>query len=182
MKQFWTKDEMDKLAEMAAQGKTNAQIAAALCRSVGSVAHKRARLFRDAEKYMTEGTVSRLFEGTAGAPEDFEEPDGEGTTEFERELKYVQELLDTATNAISHNAEILEHNMAALMERINDLSKDNTLLRDKAEAAEKQLEDQSAVICALRHDVNTLEDYLAHGPIWRLFHSYESFYRKEHEK
>ena len=34
MKQFWTKDEMDKLAEMAAQGKTNTQIAAALCRSV----------------------------------------------------------------------------------------------------------------------------------------------------
>lgn len=168
MKQFWTKDEMDKLAEMAAQGKTNAQIAAALCRSVGSVAHKRARLFRDAEQYMTEGTVSRLFEGTAGAPEDFEEPDGEGTTELERELKYVQELLDTTTNAISHNAEILEHNMATVMERVNELSQRQTALEDEVAELKKRTD-------LIAENVSQINAYLNLGPLYRLFHSFWKF-------
>ena len=168
MKQFWTKDEMDKLAEMAAQGKTNAQIAAALCRSVGSVAHKRARLFRDAEHYITEGSMSGLFEGTAGAMEDFEDPDGEGTTELERELKYVQELLDTTANAISHNAEILEHNMATVMERVNELSQRQTVLEDEVAELKKRTN-------LIAENISQINVYLNLGPLYRLFHSFRKF-------
>lgn len=166
MKQFWTKDEMDKLAEMAAQGKTNAQIAEALCRSVGSVAHKRARLFRDAEQ--TEGSMSGLFEGTAGAMEDFEDPDGEGATEFERELKYVQELLDTAANAISHNAEILDHNMATVMERVNEISQRQTILEDEVADLKKRTD-------LIAQNVSQINVYLNLGPLYRLFHSFRKF-------
>lgn len=173
MKRFWCKEDELSLMAMAAEGKTNSEIAEALGRSKTSVAHKRARLFAAAE-------LTELNE--IKADDELEDRDEQGSTEIERELEYVRKLLDEQGYNFEAYANIVENNMAALMERINDLSKDNTLLRDKAEAAEKQLEDQSAVICALRHDVNTLEDYLAHGPIWRLCHSYESFYRKEHEK
>ena len=168
MKQFWTKDETDKLVVMAAQGKTNEQIAKALGRSVGSVAHKRARMFRDAEQYMTEGTVSRLFEGSAGAIEEIEEPDGEGTTELERELKYVQELLDAATNAISHNAEILEHNMATVMERVNELSQRQTVLEDEVAGLKKRTD-------LIAENVSQVNVYLSLGPLYRLFHSFRKF-------
>lgn len=173
MKRFWCKEDELSLMAMAAEGKTNSEIAEALGRSKTSVAHKRARLFAAAE-------LTELNE--IKADDELEDRDEQGSTEIERELEYTQQLFDKVLAAINANAEILDSNMAALMERVNDLSKDNTILRDAAEAAEKQLEDQNAVICALRHDVNTLEDYLAHGPIWRLCHSYESFYRKEHEK
>lgn len=166
MKQFWTKDETDKLIVMAAQGKTNEQIAKALCRSVGSVAHKRARLFRDAEQ--AEGSMSGLFEGTAGAIEEIEEPDGKGTTELERELKYVKELLDTAANAISHNAEILEHNMATVMERVNELSQRQTVLEDEVAGLKKRTD-------LLAENVSQINVYLSLGPLYRLFHSFRRF-------
>ena len=168
MKQFWTKDETDKLIIMAAQGKTNAQIAKVLGRSVGSVAHKRARLFREAEDQVTEGSMSGLFEGTAGAMEDFEDPDGESATELERELKYVQELLDTATNAISNNAEILEHNMAAVMERVNELSQRQTVLEDEVAELKKRTD-------LIAENISQINIYLNLGPLYRLFHSFRKF-------
>lgn len=168
MKQFWTKDEMDKLAEMAAQGKTNAQIAAALCRSVGSVAHKRARLFRDAEQYMTEGTVSRLFEGTAGAPEDFEEPDGEGTTELEREIRFQASVIDTLSNDLKAYRGQIEGNLATVLERTNELTQDATLMRDTANGLTK-------AVNALMDGLYIVELWLSQSCFYRLTHSFRKF-------
>ena len=43
-KQLWTKEEEDRLIMMAAQGKTNKQIAVAIGRTERAVAHKYAKL------------------------------------------------------------------------------------------------------------------------------------------
>ena len=101
MKQFWTKDEMDKLAEMAAQGKTNVQIAAALRRSVGSVAHKRARLFHDVEQADKLSAVTYC--------DDPHRP-GAITKEDElmKEVSDVIERLNTLSDALAGTSEFME--------------------------------------------------------------------------
>lgn len=140
---LWTKEEEDELLMLIAQGKTNEQIAAKLGRTKSAVAHKRGSLFK-------------------------EDPDGEGGTEIERELNYVQELLDEAVKTINANAGILEKNMAAMMERTNELSKEKTVMEDRLTALEKRVNN-------IAEDLSTINIYLSLGPVYRLFHSFRKF-------
>lgn len=167
MRTMWTKEELDELLILIAQGKTNEQIAAKLGRTKVSVAHKRSRLFKEAEA--AEGNVSGLFEGTVGAlTAEAEEPEEEGTTELERELCYAQKLLDELTNTIKDNAEIIDSNIAAMIERTSALDHENTVLRDRVEALEKDL-------LLAREDLNAALDYLTHSTAWRIFHGFRRF-------
>ena len=163
MKQFWTKDEMDKLAEMAAQGKTNVQIAAALGRSKTSVAHKRARLFAAAE-------LTELNE--IKADDELEDRDEQGATEIERELEYTQQLFDKVLAAINANAEILDSNMAAVMERVNELSQRQTVLEDEVAELKKRTD-------LIAENISQINIYLSLGPLYRLFHSFRRFMERK---
>lgn len=161
MKRYWCKEDELTLVTMANEGKTNTEIAEALGRSRTSVAHKRARLFAAAEPAVTNERLT-TEEG------ELEDPDEEGSTELERELRFTQRLLDEATASIRANAELFNSNMAAFMECVSALSKDNTVLRDKAAAQEKDLSE-------LSDKCSCMEEYLAHGALWRLFHSFRKY-------
>lgn len=160
MRNNWTKEQEDELILLLGQGKTNEQIAAKLGRTKSAVAHKRARLFNEALAPEIPADVT---------PEDIEEdPDGEGETEIERELYYVQELLDEATKAINANADILEKNMTTMMERTNELSKEKTVMEDRLTALEKRVNN-------IAENLSTINTYLSLGPLYRLFHSFRKF-------
>lgn len=160
MRNNWTKEQEDELILLIGQGKTNEQIARHLGRTKSAVAHKRARLFNEALAPEVPADIT--------ADETEEDPDGEGETEIERELSYVQELLDEAVKAINANADILENNMAAMMERTNELSKEKTAMKDRLAEAEKELSQAHS-------DLNEVMDYLGHGPVWRMFHSFRKY-------
>ena len=160
MRNNWTKEQEDELILLIGQGKTNEQIAAKLGRTKSAVAHKRARLFKEALEPEIPADI------TADEIED--DPDGEGFTEIERVLTFLQEQLDEAIKVINANAEILEKNMATMMERTNELSKEKTVMEDRLAAAEKELSQ-------VHSDLNEVMDYLGHGPVWRMFHSFRKY-------
>lgn len=159
MKRFWCKEDELSLMAMAAEGKTNSEIAEALGRSKTSVAHKRARLFAAAE-------LTELNE--IKADDELEDRDEQGSTEIERELEYTQQLFDKVLAAINANAEILDSNMAALMERVNELSQRQTALEDEVAELKKRT-DLNAENVAL------INIYFKLGPLYRLFHSFRKF-------
>ena len=148
MRNNWTKEQEDE------------QIARHLGRTKSAVAHKRARLFTEA--------LAPEIPADVTAEDIEEDPDGEGGTEIERELYYVQELLDEAVKAINSNADILEKNMAAMMERTNELSKEKTVMEDRLTALEKRVNN-------IAEDISTINIYLSLGPVYRLFHSFRKF-------
>ncbi len=82
-KQLWTKEEEDRLIMMAAQGKTNRQIADALRRTECAVAHKYAKL----------GIKKRVPEELKA--EEPEDETGDGSTELEREIRFQASVIDT---------------------------------------------------------------------------------------
>lgn len=163
MKSLWTQEETGEMLLMIARGKTNEEIAQKLNRTKASVANKRKRLFAEMQQSIEGIKCEELPPMTA--PEDAEEL---GTTELERELAYTQKLLDDLMAAIKDNTEILDSNMATMMERISELDHENTVLRDRADALEKDL-------LAARKDLNAAVEYLEHGPVWRLFHGFRKF-------
>lgn len=192
MKQFWVKDEMDKLAEMAAQGKTNAQIAAALCRSVGSVAHKRARLFRDAEQADKLSAITycddpHRLEAITVEDDLMKEVSDvidrlntlsdalAGTSEFMEQLREGQKIITEDQIEQCRQFKAIKDSIAELKERINHVLDKaiNTatglrVIEDAHDKTARKLEE------ALR-DVHDLSTYMAQGRLWRLFHSFRSF-------
>lgn len=194
MKQFWTKDEMDKLAEMAAQSKTNVQIAAALCRSVGSVAHKRARLFRDAEQADNLSAITYCDDPhrpVAITKEDdlMKEVSDvidrlntlsdalAGTSEFMEQLREGQKIItedhiDEARNVreLRSNFDTARSKIGCLNDKMNSVWTKLAIISDAHDRTAGKLEE------ALR-DVHDLSTYMAQGRIWRLFHSFRSFKR-----
>lgn len=66
---FWTADEVDELILMAAEGKTNAQIAKKLGRTMSAIAHKRSALHLTAEKLMAEKQAAEEEAEKADSPE-----------------------------------------------------------------------------------------------------------------
>lgn len=162
MRNNWTKEQEDELILLIGQGKTNEQIAAKLGRTKSAVAHKRGRLFKEALAPEEPDPVSL---SPAAAEEDTEE---EGETELERELEYVRKLLDEQGTAFEAYANTVENNMAALMECVNELSKEKTVHED--ELAELK---QRAGYMA--ENLWQIDVYLSRGPLYRLFHSFRKF-------
>lgn len=130
MRQNWTKDEMDKLAEMAAQGKTNEAIARELGRTKSAVAHKRARLFSSIEE--RQGNVSGLFEGTVGANAVYEAVPVENVIycddphrpevitaedDLMKEVSDVIDRLNTLSDALAGTSEFMEGGQERLEEK-----------------------------------------------------------------
>ena len=162
MRNIWTKEQEDELILLIGQGKTNEQIARHLGRTKSAVAHKRARLFNEAMALEEPDPVSL---SPAAAEEDTEE---EGETELERELEYVRKLLDAQGTAFEAYANTVENNMAALMERVNELSKEKTVHEDEL-AELKRRADNMAL------NLSQINAFLSLGPLYRLFHSFRKF-------
>lgn len=155
-KQLWTKEEEDRLIMMAAQGKTNRQIADALRRTERAVAHKFAKL----------GIKKR-------EPEEFkaEEPEddtGDGSTELERELRFQIALTDAVSNEFKAYREQVEGNLATVLERTNELLKDATQMRDAAHGLTKEVN-------AFADRLYIVELWLSQSRFYRLTHSFRKF-------
>lgn len=157
MRNYWTPEEEDKLLVMLAQGRTNAEIGRALGRSLRAVAHKVSRM----------GVKRREAAPEADAAE-AEDETGKGSTELERELAYKSEMIDRMVKELTAQRDMIEGNMAAIMERTNELSKDITDLIDESRASMNEI--------GMLHDrLTVMEEYLSKGRLWRLFHSFKSF-------
>ena len=181
-REYWTKADEDRLITMAAQGKTDRQIADALRRTTRAISHRRVLLgIKKTEK--TEQTepnksgVSGLFDGTKGAEEsraterEAEEPEddtGDGSTELEREIRFQITLTDALSNELKAYREQVEDNLATVMERTNELSKDTTLMRDAAHGLTKEVN-------TFMDRLYIVELWLSQSRFYRLTHSFRRF-------
>lgn len=155
-KQLWTKEEEDRLIMMAAQGKTNKQIAAAIGRTERAVAHKYAKL----------GIKKREPEELKA--EEPEDDTGDGSTELEREIRFQASVIDTLSNDLKAYREQIESNLATVLERTNELSKDATLMRDAAHGLTKEVN-------AFADRLYIVELWLSQSRFYRLTHSFRRF-------
>lgn len=155
-KQLWTKEEEDRLIMMAAQGKTNRQIADALRRTERAVAHKYAKL----------GIKKREPEELKA--EEPEDDTGDGSTELERELRFQIALTDAVSNEFRVYREQVEGNLATVLERTNELSKDATLMRDAAHGLTKEVN-------TFTDRLYIVELWLSQSRFYRLTHSFRRF-------
>lgn len=155
-KQLWTKEEEDRLVMMAAQGKTNRQIADALRRTERAVAHKYAKL----------GIKKREPEELKA--EEPEDDTGDGSTELERELRFQIALTDTVSNEFKAYREQVESNLVTVLERTNELSKDATLTRDAVHGLTKEVN-------AFTDRLYIVELWLSQSRFYRLTHSFRRF-------
>lgn len=194
MKRYWCKEDELTLVTMANEGKTNTEIAEALGRSVGSVAHKRARLFRDAEQADKHSTITYC-----------DDPHRPGAITKEDDLmKEVSDVIDrlnTLSDALAGTSEFMEQlregqkiitedhidearNVRELRSKYDTACSEIGCLNDKMKsvwtklAAIRAAHDTTArkLEEALR-DVHDLSTYMAQGRLWRLFHSFRSFKR-----
>lgn len=155
-KQLWTKEEEDRLIMMAAQGKTNKQIAVAIGRTERAVAHKYAKL-----------GIKKREPGELKAEEP-EDDTGDGSTELERELRFQIALTDAVSNEFKAYREQVEDNLTTVLERTNELSKDATLMRDAAHRLTKE-------VSALADRLYIVELWLSQSRFYRLTHSFRKF-------
>lgn len=155
-KQLWTKEEEDRLIMMAAQGKTNRQIADALRRTECAVAHKYAKL----------GIKKREPEELKA--EEPEDDTGDGSTELEREIRFQASVIDALSNDLKAYREQVEDNLATVMERANELSKDATQMRDAAHGLTKE-------VSAFADRLYIVELWLSQSRFYRLTHSFRKF-------
>lgn len=201
-REYWTKADEDRLITMAAQGKTDRQIADALRRTTRAVSHKRV-LLGIKKTGQTEQTDpdksgdSGLIDGTKGAESgakdaesgakgaeesraterEAEEPEddtGDGSTELEREFRFQASVIDTLSNELKAYRGQVEGNLTTVLERTNELSKDATLMRDAAHGLTK-------VVNTFMDRLYIVELWLSQSCFYRLTHSFRKFAEAHHD-
>lgn len=194
MRQNWTEAEKSDLIRLLSCGYDNKQIAKALKRSVSSVQHKRARLFRDAEQADKLSAITYCDDPhrpeAITAEDDLMKEVSDvidrlntlsealaGSSEFMEQLREGQKIITEDQIEQRRQFKAIEDSIAELKERINHVlgKAINTatglrVIEDAHDRTARKLEEALA-------DVHDLSTYMAQGRFWRLFHSFRSFKR-----
>lgn len=163
MKKYWRESDENNLIAMLASGKTNAQIARSLGRTVSSVQHKRSRM----------GLTDVRLRGA-------EQPEQETPEDVKQRLyDHLTETIDMLTNV---KTELTEQRRL-----IGDAAASATVAIETADAAGdiaadalNLTEEHEQRLFAQRADLIDIEAYINHSWFWRLFHGYANYKRRIH--
>lgn len=160
MKKYWRESDENNLIAMLASGKSNAQIARSLGRTVSSVQHKRSRMGL---------TDVRLRSA--------EQPKAEAAQPSEYEQQTRRELKQALANTIA-GLEVISEELKSQRIKLGDLEAAVTTAMEVSDGAIEEAKKMKAELAEERKHTNDIACYLSHGRIWRLFHSFNAYMRK----